>query len=75
MNTQNEKIRVILKIMTKMCRILKIQTVAEGVEEEMQKDALNDIGVDEIQGYYYSKPIPQDDFYNLLDSGKLPCGA
>ncbi|MDD7021877.1 MAG: bifunctional diguanylate cyclase/phosphodiesterase [Aeromonadales bacterium] len=75
LNTQNEKIRVILKIMTKMCRILKIQTVAEGVEEEMQKDALNDIGVDEIQGYYYSKPIPQDDFYNLLDSGKLPCGA
>ncbi len=71
LDTANEKIRVILRVMIKMCRLLKIQTVAEGVEKEMQKDALREIGVDEIQGYYYSKPVPQDDFYALLDSGKV----
>lgn len=71
LNTSNEKIRVILKGMTTLCRQLKIQTVAEGVEEVIQRDALHEIGVDEIQGYFYSKPIPQEDFYALLDSGEV----
>ncbi len=75
LNPDNKKIRVILSEMTRMCRELKIGTVAEGVEKPIQRDALKEIGIDEIQGYFYSKPIPQDDFYKLFDSGKVHSGV
>lgn len=46
----------------KMAEILDLKTVAEGVEEEIQRDKLLDSGCDMIQGYLYSKPIPVDNF-------------
>ena len=45
---------------------MKIQTIAEGVEIEEQATALRVLGCDFIQGYYYSKPLPRDDFEPYL---------
>ena len=42
---------------------LKLKTVAEGVETQEQKTILAALGCDILQGYLYSKPIPQDDFF------------
>lgn len=41
---------------------LKLKTVAEGVETKEQKSILSSLGCDLLQGYFYSKPIPKDDF-------------
>jgi len=41
---------------------LGLQTIAEGVETIQQLEALRAQGCDEIQGYYYSKPCPADEF-------------
>lgn len=41
---------------------LKLKTVAEGVETQEQKSILSKLGCDMLQGYLYSKPMPQDDF-------------
>lgn len=41
-------------------------TVAEGVESRFQAEYLWAKGVDEIQGYYYHRPIPLDAFFKLL---------
>ena len=41
--------------------------IAEGVEYKQHRDFLSDIGCDEIQGYYFSKPINPEaftEFYN-----------
>jgi diguanylate cyclase (GGDEF)-like protein/PAS domain S-box-containing protein len=43
---------------------LRMQTVAEGVETQVQKSILSTLGCDIIQGYLYSKPISENDFFN-----------
>ena len=42
-------------------------TVAEGVETKEQYEFLKESGCDVIQGYYFSKPLPVDDFSKLLE--------
>jgi len=40
-----------------MAHALNIDTIAEGVEEIAQLEVLKSLECDEIQGYYYSKPL------------------
>ena len=35
---------------------------AEGIEDEHMAEAMSDIGCDYLQGYYYSMPLPMDEF-------------
>ena len=49
-----------------MSRKLDIEVVAEGVETKGQRDFLMENGCDSIQGYYYSRPLPIDEFLKLL---------
>ncbi len=60
----NEKITTILGVLITMCKRMGIKTIAEGVEDKEQSDILKKLGCDEIQGYYYSKPIKSDDYYS-----------
>ena len=39
---------------------------AEGVETNEMADGLEKMGVDYLQGFYFSKPIPLDDFVSLV---------
>jgi len=43
-----------------MIHILGLKVVAEGVESEHQRDLLQEMGCDQIQGYWYSAPVPPD---------------
>ena len=52
----------ILTSVVRMAKWLNIPVVAEGVETQSQIDFLREIGCDYIQGYYFSRPIPTDDF-------------
>ena len=45
---------------------LEKETVFEGVETESQRDFLRLIDCDSVQGYFYSKPLSQNDFSNFL---------
>ncbi|OIQ95720.1 cyclic di-GMP phosphodiesterase Gmr [mine drainage metagenome] len=46
------------------------RVVAEGVETEAQLDFLRRHRCDEIQGYYFSRPLPADEFARLLRAGR-----
>jgi len=63
---RDEKARIILINTIKMVKELNMNIVAEGVETEEQARDLKEMGCDYIQGYYYSKPIPQVEFLELL---------
>lgn len=56
----------VLKCIVTMAKSLQMSVVAEGVETSKQLEFLKNIGCDMIQGYYYSKPIPADEFTDKL---------
>jgi diguanylate cyclase (GGDEF)-like protein len=47
---------------------LGIRVTAEGVEAADQVSFLRDRGCDEAQGYYFSRPVPADEFARLLEA-------
>jgi diguanylate cyclase (GGDEF)-like protein/PAS domain S-box-containing protein len=51
---------------------LGVKVVAEGIETKEQMEYLRNEGCDEMQGYYYSRPLPASDFIRLLDEQKKP---
>ena len=63
--------KIIVANSIKMSKELGMRTVAEGVETKEQADFLRDSGCDIAQGYYYSKPIPTDEFEELYNGGHL----
>jgi diguanylate cyclase (GGDEF)-like protein/PAS domain S-box-containing protein len=53
-----------------MAHSIGIKTVAEGVESVEQLDFLRNMGCDQIQGYIFSRPLPEDEMADLITSGK-----
>jgi EAL domain-containing protein (putative c-di-GMP-specific phosphodiesterase class I)/GGDEF domain-containing protein len=52
----------IAKTIVAMAKALDLSTVAEGVETEAQLELLKTLDCDEIQGFFFSRPLPADDF-------------
>jgi diguanylate cyclase (GGDEF)-like protein/PAS domain S-box-containing protein len=65
----------IVKTIIGLARSLKLRTIAEGVETREQMLILKMEGCDEIQGYYYSKPLPSDEFAELLHAEQQKKGG
>ena len=63
----NPKTKSMLRFLIDMAHEMGIHIVAEGVETEVQADFLKKSHCDYIQGYYYYRPIPQEEFRKLLD--------
>lgn len=57
---------VIAKSIIAMAHSLQMNVVAEGVENEVQSAFLREQECDELQGYYYSKPLPADVFQEWM---------
>jgi len=55
-----------------MAHGLRLTVIAEGVETPEQVRFLRDHGCDEIQGYYFSKPLPENEFVRLLQDSVAP---
>ncbi|MBO5081756.1 MAG: GGDEF domain-containing protein [Lachnospiraceae bacterium] len=53
---------IIMQKIIEMAKGLKIKVICEGVETKEQIETLRDLGCTMVQGYYYDKPIPMEDF-------------
>lgn len=58
----SKKIKIILRHIISMAKELGVSCVAEGAEEREQILALRELGCEIVQGYYYSRPIPVEEF-------------
>ena len=57
----------ILGFIISLSKWLNLSTIAEGVETKEQIEKLKSFGCDYVQGYYYAKPVPYEEFEQLLD--------
>ena len=63
---KNPKVKDIIKMIINLAKVMDAKVVAEGVEKEEQYRFLKDNGCDVIQGYYFSKPLPINEFEELI---------
>jgi diguanylate cyclase (GGDEF)-like protein/PAS domain S-box-containing protein len=68
--TSNPDDAAIVLAIINMAHSLKLQVIAEGVEKDVQLSYLRRHGCDEMQGYYFSRPVPEGEFETMLSEGK-----
>lgn len=61
-----EKIKKVVRCILTLAKALGMKTVAEGVESVAQFNFLKENGCDVIQGFYFSKPVDEETFNQLL---------
>lgn len=67
---KNDKI---LKLIIEIAEFLSVPVIAEGVEKEEQLRTLKELGCDLIQGYYFSRPVPPQEFEKFFEEGEVKC--
>lgn len=60
-NIKNEKNRAVIECIMNLSKSLKYEVIAEGVETKEQLDLIMKLGCKRIQGYYFSKPITEEE--------------
>ena len=57
----------LVELILDIAKFLQVPVIAEGVETEEQMQLLKERGCDIIQGYYFSKPVPPEDFTAFIE--------
>ena len=63
---QSEKDFRLVQVVLDIAKYLKVPVVAEGVETGQQLEMLQDAGCDLVQGFYFSRPLPPEEFERLI---------
>lgn len=63
----NPRLQIVLENTIRMIKAMNLQIVVEGVETENLVKQFSDLECEYIQGYYYSKPVPQDEFVKFME--------
>lgn len=69
---KNEKAKYVMDAAMHMIHGLDLKIVSEGIETKEQYVAMEELGIRYIQGYYFSKPLPPEEFLSFIkkESGK-----
>ena len=65
---KSEKARIVMESMISFMHRMGMKIVSEGVETKEQFEAMCAIGVEYIQGFYFSKPLPEDEFIEFVSA-------
>ena len=71
---EDEKTRSIIKFLVELGHVNDLEVIVEGVEKKEQVDLLRKMHVDTIQGFYYSKPLPIEEFEKFLKNNEFEGG-
>lgn len=64
------KAKHVVRAVVNMAHDMDLKLVAEGIETEEEQQGMNQEGIDYIQGFYYSRPLPMDEFIEFLKNFK-----
>ncbi len=67
----NDDDKAIVAAIIAMAHSLGLRAIAEGVETQLQFDVLRALNCDEIQGFYFSKPVPASEIPRLIEKSFL----
>lgn len=68
---ENGKAKHVMEAAIHMIHGMDLEIVSEGIETAEQYQRMEDLGISHIQGYYFSKPLPEDEFIEFLQK-KMP---
>ena len=63
----SQKSAIILETVIRMAKWMQLRVVAEGVEDRKEWDYLKSMECDLVQGFYFYRPMPEEEFLKLLD--------
>lgn len=63
---EDEKAKCVVNAIIKMAHDMKLKVVSEGVETKEEVEVVSKAGIDYIQGFYFSKPLPKDEYLKFL---------
>jgi EAL domain-containing protein (putative c-di-GMP-specific phosphodiesterase class I)/GGDEF domain-containing protein len=66
-----DKSKAIMTSTITMAKDIEMMTLAEGAETREQVDFLKGIGCDKLQGYFYGKPLPIDEFFEHINNSNI----
>ncbi len=63
---RDEKAQYVMNAAMQMIQGMQLKIVSEGIEDKQQSLEMEKLGIDYIQGYYFSKPLPEKEFLAFL---------
>ncbi|GAB5486500.1 MAG: hypothetical protein Pars2KO_00700 [Parasphingorhabdus sp.] len=66
--SENKDSQAIVHSITRLAKALEFETIAEGVENPAQLEFLRQQGCNKVQGYLFSKPVPENEVAQLLQN-------
>lgn len=71
----NPRLQIVLHNTIKMIKDMDMQIVVEGVETAKLVKHFSELQCEYMQGYFYSKPIPKDEFVTFIQQALTSCSA
>ena len=63
---ESEKAKYVMDAARLMIQGMNLEIVSEGIENEEQLEVITELGIQYVQGYYFSKPLPEDKFVHFI---------
>ena len=63
---ENAKAKYVMDAAMMMIKGMNLKIVSEGIESKEQLEVMEELGIQYIQGYYFSKPLPQNKFVEFI---------
>ena len=67
----NGKAKYVMDAAMHMIHGMELQIVSEGIETEEQLKTMESLNINYIQGFYFSKPLPEQEFLEFLRVHKV----
>lgn len=68
---KNTKAQSIVPTVIDMAHSMGLEIIAEGIETEEELEGMKELGVDYIQGYFFSRPLPEHEFLKFIQKNNL----
>lgn len=69
---KDQNLRTIAQLVANLANTLGLETVAEGVETKAELNTLKELGYQQVQGFYFTRPMPLAKWQQFLQSARFP---